>query len=167
VRLVLKVFLQNNGDFIDKIMLYLSTRENGISFQKTVIFLNFCVLDGALADGFSNRYSEFQDFEQKFEECISKSAVRTKFEQHSQRGKLIVSEIRQVMDSTYDQTQQLKTQKAVAKKEIYDKLIIRKQQLLLLTQEMEDKIRQMVEDVEQRVSCFRRTSVTCTEGRQW
>ena len=119
-----------------------------------------------MADGFPDRYSEFQDFERKFEECISKSAVITKFGQHSQRGKLIVSEIRQIMDSTYDQTQQLKTQKDVAKKEIYDKLNFTEQQLLLLTQEMKDKIRQMVEDVEQRVSCFRGTNVTCIEGRQ-
>jgi mitofusin len=119
-----------------------------------------------LADGFSGRYLEFQDFEEKFEECISKSAVRTKFEQHLQRGKLIVSEIRQIMDSTYHQTQQLKTQKAAAKKEIYDKLNFTEQQLLLLTQEMKDKIRQMVEDVEQRVSCFWGTSVTCTAGKQ-
>lgn len=44
---------------------------------------------GALADGFQNRYFEFQDFERKFEECISKSAVKTKFEQHSSRGKCI------------------------------------------------------------------------------
>lgn len=48
-------------------------------------------LDGALADGFQNRYFEFQDFERKFEECISKSAVKTKFEQHSQRGKHIAT----------------------------------------------------------------------------
>lgn len=44
---------------------------------------------GAIADGFQNRYFEFQDFERKFEECISKSAVRTKFEQHSSRGRNI------------------------------------------------------------------------------
>lgn len=42
-----------------------------------------------LTDGFQSRYFEFQDFERKFEECISKSAVKTKFEQHSQRGKYI------------------------------------------------------------------------------
>lgn len=42
-----------------------------------------------LAEGFQTRYFEFQDFERKFEECISKSAVKTKFEQHSQRGKYI------------------------------------------------------------------------------
>jgi len=41
VRLVLKVFVQNNGDFIDKIMLYISARVNGISSQKTVISLQF------------------------------------------------------------------------------------------------------------------------------
>ena len=108
-----------------------------------------------MADGFQNRYFEFQAFEQTFEECISNSAVKTKFEQHSQRGKLIVSEIRQIMDSTYEQAQQLKTQKAVAGKEIYDKLNFTEQQLSLLRQEMEEKIQQMVEDVKQMVSCFR------------
>lgn len=51
--------------------------------------IQFIFEDGALADGFQNRYFEFQDFERKFEECISKSAVKTKFEQHSQRGKHI------------------------------------------------------------------------------
>ena len=108
-----------------------------------------------MADGFQDRYSKFQDFEQKFEECISKSAVRTKFEQHSKIGKRIVSEIQQIMGSTYDQAQQLKKQKAEAKQEIYDNLNFIEQELLLLTQQMKDKIRQMVEDVEQRVSCFR------------
>lgn len=43
----------------------------------------------ALAEGFQNRYFDFQDFEKRFEECISKSAVKTKFEQHSNRGKNI------------------------------------------------------------------------------
>jgi mitofusin len=93
--------------------------------------------------------------------------VRTKFEQHSQRGRLIVSEIRQIVDSTYDQAQQLKTKKFLAKQEIYDKLDFTKQQLLLLKKkEMKDKIQQMVEDVKQRVSYFKGTSVTCTEGTQ-
>jgi len=119
-----------------------------------------------LAEGFRNRYFEFQDFERKFEECISKSAVKTKFEQHAQSGKLIVSEIRQIMDNMYDQAHQLKTENAVAKKEIHEKLKCTKQQLSLLEREMEDKIRQMVEDVKNMVSCFRGTSVTCTEGTQ-
>jgi len=114
-----------------------------------------------LAEGF-----EFQDFERKFEECISKSAVKTKFEPHTQSGKLIVSEIRQIVDSMYDQTHQLKTENAVAEKDVHDKLKCTKQQLSLLEREMKDKIRQMVKDVKKMVSCFRETSVTCTEGTQ-
>jgi mitofusin len=65
-------------------------------------------------------------------------------------------EIRTIMDRTYDKAQQLRTEKAVAKKEVYDKLNFTEQQLLLITQEMKDKICQMVEDVEQRVSYIRR-----------
>jgi mitofusin len=123
--------------------------------------LQICVSGGALADGFPKRYSEFQDFEHKFKECISKSAVRTKFEKHFERGKLIVSEIQQIIDSTCDQAQQLKTEKAVAKKEIHIKLNFTEQQLLLHTQEIKDKIRLMFEDVKQKVSCFRGTSDGC------
>jgi mitofusin len=104
-----------------------------------------------LAEGFHNRYFEFQDFERKFEDCISKSAVRTKFQQHSLRGKLIVADIRSIMDRTYDRAQQLRTEKTESKKEIHDKFNFTEQQLLLLTQEMKDKIHQMVEDVEQKV----------------
>ena len=115
-----------------------------------------------MPDGFQDRYSEFQDFEQKFEECISKSAVKTKFEQHSQSGKDIVSEIQQIIDCMYDQTQQLKTQQAVAKDKLVDKLENARKELSLVREEMKEKIRQMVEDVEQKVSCFRGTSVTCT-----
>lgn len=46
-----------------------------------------------LAEGHQVRYFEFVDFERKFEECISKSAVRTKFAQHSRRGKNIAAEV--------------------------------------------------------------------------
>lgn len=42
------------------------------------------------AEGFSARYMEFQEFEHRFEECISKSAIKTKFLNHSQQGKQLV-----------------------------------------------------------------------------
>ncbi|XP_011684297.1 PREDICTED: transmembrane GTPase Marf-like [Wasmannia auropunctata] len=108
--------------------------------------------NGALAEGFQNRYFEFQDFERKFEECISKSAVKTKFEQHSQRGKHIATEIRQVLDEILERTQKMRSEQLNVKKEVHDKLEFTEQQLLLLTQEMKDKIHHMVEDVEQKVS---------------
>jgi mitofusin len=112
-----------------------------------------------LADGFPDRYFEFQDFERKFEECISKSAVRTKFEQHSQRGKLIVSEIQKIICSTYNQAEKLKTRKALAKKVICEKLQHTEKELSHLTQEIIDKIQQIVKDIEPMVSCFRGNTV--------
>ncbi|KYM77203.1 Transmembrane GTPase Marf [Atta colombica] len=108
--------------------------------------------NGALAEGFQNRYFEFQDFEKKFEECISKSAVKTKFEQHSQRGKHIAMKIRQALDEILERTQKMRSEQLNIKKELHDKLNFTEQQLMLLTQEMKDKIHHMVEDVEQKVS---------------
>lgn len=37
--------------------------------------------------------------------CISKSAVRTKFEQHSQRGRNITSSLKSIMEETYQKSQ--------------------------------------------------------------
>ncbi|KAF7994553.1 hypothetical protein HCN44_004025 [Aphidius gifuensis] len=108
--------------------------------------------NGALAEGFQNRYFEFQDFERKFEECISKSAVKTKFEQHSQRGKHIATEIRQTLDDILNRTQKMKVDQLSIKQEVHDRLNYTEQELMSLTQEMKNKIHQMVEDVEQRVS---------------
>ncbi|KAF6213510.1 hypothetical protein GE061_011230 [Apolygus lucorum] len=107
---------------------------------------------GALAEGFPNRYFEFQDFEKKFEECISKSAIKTKFEQHSQRGKSISQDIRDVMEAVYERALATQKEQSLVKKELNDKLNYTEQQLLLVTQEMKEKIHHMVEDVEQRVS---------------
>ncbi|XP_019876372.2 transmembrane GTPase Marf [Aethina tumida] len=105
-----------------------------------------------LTEGFQNRYFEFQDFERKFEECISKSAVRTKFEQHSQRGKFIANELREILESVYNDAVKLKEEKMLQKKELHDKINYTEQQLMVITQEMKQKIHHMVEDVEQRVS---------------
>ncbi len=77
--------------------------QQGMSLQSNRIYghffkpLVYCIevncwiftIGGALAEGFPTRFFEFQDFERKFEECISKSAVKTKFEQHLQQGKTI------------------------------------------------------------------------------
>ncbi|XP_020282314.1 transmembrane GTPase Marf isoform X2 [Pseudomyrmex gracilis] len=107
--------------------------------------------NGALADGFHNRYFEFQNFERKFEECISKSAVKTKFEQHSQRGKHIATEIRDTLDEILDRTQKMRSEQLNIKKEVHNKLNFTEQQLIQLTHEMKENIHHIVEDVDQRV----------------
>jgi len=45
---------------------------------------------GALAEGFDARYMEFEEFEYKIKECISKSAIKTKISNHFQQGKHIL-----------------------------------------------------------------------------
>lgn len=62
------------------------------------------------------------------------------------------SEIRQTLDEILVRTQKIKSEQLNIKKEVHDKLNFTEQQLMLLTQEMKDKIHRMVEDVEQRVS---------------
>ncbi|CAH0389939.1 unnamed protein product [Bemisia tabaci] len=107
---------------------------------------------GALAEGFPTRYLEFQGFEEKFEECISKSAIQTKFHQHSKRGKLVADDVKNVMETVHERAQQQKTELMNKKKEVNDKLNHTEQQVQLITIEMKKKIHHMVEDVEEKVS---------------
>lgn len=48
---------------------------------------------GALAEGFKARLIEFCNFEHNFEECISRSATHTKFDNHSQRARKITQSL--------------------------------------------------------------------------
>lgn len=121
-----------------------------------------------MAEGFQSRYFEFQEFERKFEECISKSAVKTKFEQHTQRGKTIANGVRIIMDKVYEKAQRLRMERIGLRNEHYDRLDFTEKQLSLLTSEMKEKITQMVEDVEHKVATalseeIRRLSVLVDE----
>nr|CAG4643729.1 EOG090X01A3 [Lepidurus arcticus] len=125
---------------------------------------------GIVADGYAARYFEFQDFERKFEECISKSAIRTKFNQHSERGRNIAGELCTILEAVLSRCTLLRASKLQAKRELLDKLDFTEKQLQLITMEMKDKIRNMVEEVEQKVSKalseeIRRLSVLVEEFR--
>lgn len=83
---------------------------------------------------------EFQDFERKFEEIISKSAVQTKFEQHSHRGQHIVSDTKDVMSHVLNASQTRRSERMTMRKELWDKLDFTDKQLQLLTHEMKGSI---------------------------
>ena len=57
-----------------------------------------------MQEGFQTRLFDFANFERRFEECISKSAVKTKFEQHTHRGQTITADLRTIMDDTYSKS---------------------------------------------------------------
>ncbi|VVC96648.1 unnamed protein product [Leptidea sinapis] len=90
-----------------------------------------------LADGHQIRYFEFVDFERKFEECISQSAVRTKFAQHSRRGKNIAAEVMSALE-------QMKASKVEKQRILQEQLTAIEEQLTSITRQMKEKIGKMV-----------------------
>jgi len=98
------------------------------------------------------RYLEFQQFEKKFESCLSSTAVRTKFAAHTNRGRSIISRSAAMMGQVQETAEQLRKHNATSKKELLDRLDFTERQLELMTSEMKDKITTIVEDVEYKVA---------------
>uniref|UniRef100_A0A4W4E7D6 Dynamin-type G domain-containing protein n=1 Tax=Electrophorus electricus TaxID=8005 RepID=A0A4W4E7D6_ELEEL len=96
---------------------------------------------GALADGFQERLKEFQNFERTFEECISQSAVKTKFEQHTIRAKQIIENVKGIMDQIH-----------IARDSLMDHLEFVRNQLNFLIQDIKKKIKIVTKEVENQVS---------------
>ncbi|XP_052238703.1 mitofusin-2-like isoform X2 [Dreissena polymorpha] len=107
---------------------------------------------GVMQEGFQERLFTFATFERVFEECISKSAVKTKFEQHTKRGKSITTELRVLMEDILKQSLQQHDQMVTVRREMADELDYMEKQLSLLTCEIKDKIKNIVEDVENKVA---------------
>ncbi|XP_012551818.1 transmembrane GTPase Marf [Bombyx mori] len=105
-----------------------------------------------LAEGHQVRYFEFVDFERKFEECISQSAVRTKFAQHSRRGKNIAGDVMAALDRVYNIATEQKAAKVEKQRILHEQLSSIEEQLTTITRQMKDKINRMVESVEHKVS---------------
>uniref|UniRef100_A0A1X7VNF0 Dynamin-type G domain-containing protein n=1 Tax=Amphimedon queenslandica TaxID=400682 RepID=A0A1X7VNF0_AMPQE len=63
-------------------------------------------LGRGLHDGYKGRLLEFERFELKFKECLSNSAIKTKFEQHHSRGLEIVLELEELLNFESEQATQ-------------------------------------------------------------
>lgn len=70
--------------------------------EKDVIRKNF---------GYDERSKEFVEFERRFEECLSKSAVRTKFKKHTDKGKDALEELNTILKNTHDLVHKLSERK--------------------------------------------------------
>ncbi len=102
-------------------------------------------------DDFFPRYLEFQNFEKKFAACLSNTAVKTKFGQHTQRGKDIIQSVVEIMSAVNAEATKQQKEQSVLKKELWDKCDFTEKQLELMTLEMKEKIQQITEDVEYKV----------------
>ncbi|XP_033821705.1 mitofusin-1b isoform X2 [Periophthalmus magnuspinnatus] len=107
---------------------------------------------GALADGFQERLNEFKCFERRFEECISQSAVKTKFEQHTIRAKQITEKVKSIMDAINIEAAEKRVAALEDREYQMDRLDFVKNQLNLLIDDIKKKIKAISEDVESKVS---------------
>nr|XP_061791086.1 mitofusin-1-like [Nerophis lumbriciformis] len=107
---------------------------------------------GALAEGFQERLKEFQCFERRFEECISQSAVKTKFEQHTIRAKQITEKVQCVMDIINIEAAEKRVAALEDREYQIDRLDFVRNQLRLLIEDINKKIKAISEDVESKVS---------------
>ncbi|XP_053287380.1 mitofusin-1b [Pleuronectes platessa] len=107
---------------------------------------------GALAEGFQERLKEFQCFERRFEECISQSAVKTKFEQHTIRAKQITEKVQSIMDDINIKAAGKRVAAQVDRENQIDRLEFVKNQLNLLISDIKTKIKALSEEVETKVS---------------
>ncbi|XP_046884022.1 mitofusin-1 [Hypomesus transpacificus] len=107
---------------------------------------------GALAEGFNERLSEFQRFERTFEEFISQSAVKTKFEQHTVRAWQIIEAVKAVMDSININSAERKIYSLEEREEQRDRLEFVRGQLNRLTENIKEGIKALTEEVAAKVA---------------
>uniref|UniRef100_A0A6Q2Y4N9 Dynamin-type G domain-containing protein n=1 Tax=Esox lucius TaxID=8010 RepID=A0A6Q2Y4N9_ESOLU len=102
---------------------------------------------GALAEGFHERLREFQRFERTFEEFISHSAVKTKFEQHTLRAWQITESVKSIMDAINIGSAEKKICSLENREDQKDRLEFVRGQLNCLTDNMNEKIKVITEEV--------------------
>ncbi|XP_030016231.1 mitofusin-1-like isoform X1 [Sphaeramia orbicularis] len=107
---------------------------------------------GALAEGFHERLREFQMFERTFEEFISQSAVKTKFEQHTMRAWQITEAIKAVMDAINIASADRKICCLEEREEQRDRLDFVRGQINRLSDSIKDRIRTLTADVSAKVA---------------
>ncbi|XP_046850405.1 mitofusin-2-like [Xenia sp. Carnegie-2017] len=104
------------------------------------------------AEGFQERLMEFEHFERKFEECISKSAIQTKFESHVVQGMQTTKFVREIMEKI-EAKSKVERQKCIeAKCSWEERLAIMKDKLDVISHEFKNKIKEIKEEVELQVA---------------
>ncbi|XP_063772374.1 mitofusin-1 [Pseudophryne corroboree] len=107
---------------------------------------------GALAEGFQTRFFEFQKFEKLFEECISQSAVKTKFEQHTIRAKQITDTVKAIMDFINVEAADKRVSAIEHREYQQDRLEFVQSQMAILAEDVRKRIMYISEVVNTQVS---------------
>ncbi|KAJ8011452.1 hypothetical protein DPEC_G00058360 [Dallia pectoralis] len=107
---------------------------------------------GALVEGFNERLQEFQEFERTFEEFISHSAVKTKFEQHTLRAWQITDVVKSIMDAVNIGSAERKILSLENREDQKDRLEFVRGQFISLMDNMNEKIKVITEEVAAKVT---------------
>ena len=78
--------------------------------------------------------------------------MRTKFAQHTTRGRAVVGAVAEIMAEVNAESVALQRELGTQKKELWDRCDFTEKQLELMTLEMKEKIHLITEDVEYKVS---------------
>lgn len=103
-------------------------------------------------DGFQHRLFEFENFERKFEECLSKAAVKTKFDQHTRRGYSIIADLTNILGGVQMNSENIKVVNYAKRNERDMKLKDTQKKMQLLTNDIKKKIVNIVVQTEQKVN---------------
>ncbi|XP_028394078.1 mitofusin-2-like [Dendronephthya gigantea] len=104
------------------------------------------------AEGFQARLMEFEHFERKFEECISKSAIQTKFESHAVQGIQTTGLVKRIMEKIEAKSKAERLRCLQAKCGWEERLALMKEKLDLVSLECQNKIKEIKEQVEHQVA---------------
>uniref|UniRef100_A0A6G1RDT7 Mitofusin 1 n=1 Tax=Hypotaenidia okinawae TaxID=2861861 RepID=A0A6G1RDT7_9GRUI len=86
------------------------------------------------------------------QECISQSAVKTKFEQHTIRAKQIIDTVKDIMDAINVAAAEKRVHSMEEREDQRDRLDFVRNQLNILTEDTKEKIKRVTEEVENKVS---------------
>ncbi|UJR20811.1 hypothetical protein I4U23_023923 [Adineta vaga] len=103
-------------------------------------------------EGYRERLQEFSKFEHEFEKCISKTAVQTKFQQHTSRGKEVIMLLCETIVNIINKSQTIKEECQEKLREMEEKNVFLEHELRSMTDSAKERIRHVSEDVYKRVA---------------
>ena len=101
--------------------------------------------------GKTARRQEFEDFETKFKECISKSAIATKFHGHTSTGITITSSMERIMDDVLSLANAQRQRCLAERQNLQDTLDYMTNELEKVSDDIKQRIKEITAEVEQQV----------------
>lgn len=104
-------------------------------------------------EGYQRRMMDFSTFERAFQQCVSKAAVRTKFEHHTQQGREIAEGIRTLLECVCIRADSLRTEQDEERLRQEHQFSLKTSRYELLVTEYRTRIEDLSRKDAQQVNC--------------